>query len=113
MVTICIIIFIDFKRILNYSVRYLKMPSNSNFKLEPTTDVVHGTELNTIDNTKQSVHHDRFINFDEIGQDLKKIADIFNSYATKKTIATGFFNLALIGNFNILKISYLNNFNSL
>jgi hypothetical protein len=27
---------------------------------------------------------------------LKSIADTFNSYATKKTIATGFFNIALV-----------------
>ncbi len=27
---------------------------------------------------------------------VKAIADIFNSYATKKTIATGFFNIALV-----------------
>ncbi len=27
---------------------------------------------------------------------LKAIADTFNSYATKKTIATGFFNIALV-----------------
>ena len=39
-----------------------------------------------------------------IGQDLKKIADIFNSYATKKTFATGFFNLALIGNLDVFKL---------
>lgn len=27
---------------------------------------------------------------------VKTIADIFNSYSTKKTITTGFFNLALV-----------------
>jgi hypothetical protein len=32
-----------------------------------------------------------------VGEDLKKISDIFNSYATRKTIATGFFNIALLG----------------
>ncbi len=76
------------------------MPKNSNLKMEPTTNLSlsPALEINVIDTTKKSVHHDRFINFDEIGQDLKKIADIFNSYATKKTFATGFFNLALIGN---------------
>ena len=33
---------------------------------------------------------------DEITDDLKKFSNIFNSYATKKTFATGFFNLALV-----------------
>ena len=40
---------------------------------------------------KKTVKNDRFINVD-----IKGLADIFNSYATKKTIATGFFNLALV-----------------
>lgn len=34
---------------------------------------------------------------DTVSHDLKKFSNIFNSYATKKTFATGFFNLALVG----------------
>ena len=39
-----------------------------------------------------------------VGEDLKKISDIFNSYATRKTIATGFFNIALLGIISLLCI---------
>ena len=41
-------------------------------------------------------HHLHLPHFD-VGHDLKKFSSIFNSYATKKTFATGFFNLALVG----------------
>ena len=34
----------------------------------------------------------------EHGLDLKGITDVFNSYATKKTFTTGFFNIALVIN---------------
>lgn len=43
-------------------------------------------------------HQNKFINIEAITPhiDLKGLTDIFNSYATRKTLATGFFNLALV-----------------
>lgn len=40
----------------------------------------------------------KFINFEAITDtiDIKSLTNIFNSYATRKTLATGFFNLALV-----------------
>ena len=44
----------------------------------------------------------KFLDFN--GLDIKGLSNIFNTYATKKTYATGFFNLALIAtNFTQLK----------
>jgi hypothetical protein len=77
------------------------MPSSSNIRIEPAaTDVILSNDHNDAsDLQKTEVHQERFINFNEMGNDLKKFSDIFNSYATKKTFATGFFNLALVGKF--------------
>lgn len=85
------------------------MPSSSHF-LQPTTlgtdpielrmnSVTPTNETNNVPPpTKQDPPHaHRFIDFDEVANDLKKFADSFNSYATKKTFVTGFFNLALVG----------------
>lgn len=50
----------------------------------------------------QKVERQRFIDFTKI--DLDGLSSLFDSYATKKTYATGFFNLALIAtNFTQLK----------
>jgi hypothetical protein len=50
----------------------------------------------------QRAEEQKFIDLN--GIDLKGLSNIFNSYATKKTYATGFFNLALIAtNFTQLK----------
>ena len=38
--------------------------------------------------------------------DLNKLNKVFDSYATKKTIATGFFNLALVAT-NFAQMKYL------
>lgn len=82
------------------------MPNNSNVKIEPTTTlnldpinlrVNSATLSNDLDTQKRDANNNRFIDFNEVGMDLKKFSDIFNSYATKKTFATGFFNLALVG----------------
>jgi hypothetical protein len=42
------------------------------------------------------VEETRFLNIEKI--DMETISSLFDSYATKKTYATGFFNLALIAN---------------
>jgi hypothetical protein len=77
--------------------------------LQPTTLSTDPVELqmntlssnnNDSDKHKQETNTNRFINFDEMTNDLRKLADIFNSYATRKTFATGFFNIALVGNYS-------------
>ena len=65
-------------------------------------NIVADSSLNEADlNLKKTDSKPVNANFSDIekivGDDLKKISDIFKSYATKKTIATGFFNLALLG----------------
>ncbi len=77
---------------------------SSNMKIEPTTLGTDPVSLNVLsptpeDTTKKSIGQHRFINFNVISNDLQNFADTFNSYATKKTFVTGFFNIALIGNF--------------
>ena len=76
--------------------------------LEPTTLGTDPIELrmntlnaniNDLDKQKQEAHNHRFINFDEVTNDLRKFAETFNSYATRKTFATGFLNIALVGNY--------------
>ena len=49
----------------------------------------HDFEITKVEETK-------FLNIEKI--DLSHITDLFDSYATKKTYASGFFNLALIVN---------------
>jgi hypothetical protein len=50
----------------------------------------------------KATEEQKFINLQRI--DLHRLVNIFDSYATKKTYATGFFNLALIAtNFTQLK----------
>lgn len=48
------------------------------------------------DATKKTVTNTRFFNIGKPEIDLSGLTNIFNSYATKKTYATGFFNLALV-----------------
>ena len=65
---------------------------NNNNQMEPkSNDLVfnHDFEITKVEETK-------FLNLEKI--DLTNIGDLFDSYATKKTYATGFFNLALIAN---------------
>ena len=52
------------------------------------------------------LHMPHIPHIDAIADDLKKFSSIFNSYATKKTFATGFFNLALVCKqlFNIVNL---------
>ena len=45
---------------------------------------------------KTTTQNERFIDFSGAKMDLSALSNIFNSYATKKTFATGFFNLALV-----------------
>jgi hypothetical protein len=54
------------------------------------------------DTNKQNAETQKFIDFN--GIDIRGLSNIFDKYATKKTYATGFFNLALIAtNFTQLK----------
>ena len=66
-----------------------------------------------LDKQKQETHNHRFINFDEVTNDLRKFAETFNSYATRKTFATGFLNIALVGSYFRLFICFLTNLNTM
>jgi ABC-type sugar transport system permease subunit len=71
------------------------MPSN-NIAMSPTTeDPAHS-------NSKNAIKKHMFMPFDEV----KRIAGIFNSFATKKTFSTGLFNIALIAT-NVAQIKQL------
>jgi hypothetical protein len=45
---------------------------------------------------KKALEHLKFLSFNELGTDVTNMVKQFNSFATKKTIATGFFNIALV-----------------
>lgn len=79
--------------------------NSSTMKIEPTTLGTDPVRLNVFsptpeDTTKKTIGQHRFINFNQISNDLKNFSDTFNSYATKKTFVTGFFNIALIGKYS-------------
>ena len=63
------------------------MPSSSNIRIEPAikTNASPNVSNEANDLNKTEAHNQQFINFNEMGTDLKKFSDIFNSYATKKT----------------------------
>jgi ABC-type sugar transport system permease subunit len=71
------------------------MPSNDIAMVPTTEDPAHSS-------TKKGVMKHNFMPFDEV----KKIASIFNSFATKKTFSTSLFNIALIAT-NIAQIKQL------
>lgn len=78
--------------------------------LQPTNQRTNFDTINTNDEDTRvvNVHRDKFINLPNLPNinlpninlanniDVKRLTDIFNSYATRKTLATGFFNLALV-----------------
>lgn len=49
-----------------------------------------------MDLSKKIAQQLKFLSFNEIGTDVGNMVKQFNSFATKKTIATGFFNIALV-----------------
>ena len=81
--------------------------NSSNMKIEPTTLGTEPVDLRVLspisadpsNNNRTKIFNNikRFIDFNSINSDLIKFADLFNSYATKKTFVTAFFNIALIG----------------
>ena len=68
----------------------------ANIEIEENID--NNNNDNENDYKKENVKNTAFINMSDLplSIDLKQLTTIFNSYATKKTIATGFFNLALL-----------------
>jgi hypothetical protein len=77
------------------------MKRERDFKLTPTPNdgipAVSVLPINEEEDFKvKTVKNQKFINFNNLPIDLDALTKIFNSYATKKTIATGFFNLALV-----------------
>jgi hypothetical protein len=64
---------------------------------EPVRGLDENDDYDNEDTKKVQSHHTKF-NLDAVipEMDLKALTNIFNSYATKKTVATGFFNLALV-----------------
>lgn len=84
-----------------------------NNKIDPDEDAEHGTTKirNTTDKNKaedekgslkdmvqdQMLKKIRVKNSEPVTKyDMKAIADVFNNYATKKSLSTGFFNIALV-----------------
>jgi hypothetical protein len=77
---------------------------SSDIALRPTTE--QDVALNDM-NSKSKAKNNRFLpNFKEINEDIHKIVQKFDSFATRKTIATGFFNIALIAT-NISQIKQI------
>ncbi len=75
---------------------------NTSNEVNPSNILVEDPD----DNRKVNAHQSHFIDLDKIPLpiSLKELNSIFNSYSTKKTIATGFFNIALVAsNFGQLK----------
>jgi len=85
----------------------------TDLEMTPTPEPEHRSKQAAEDDvetgkTKNS-HHSHFDDFKKINiknldfiprLELKGITDVFNNYATKKTLSTGFFNIALVSLLN-------------
>ena len=82
---------------INFSVDQ-KMARNNNSNSSNNNHHNNNRDDAENDFGKVTVQPNNFINLDSLKPniDVKALTDIFNSYATKKTFATGFFNLALV-----------------
>ena len=80
----------NFKLKMSNSLSVANLPKTNQNEYEK----IGNSEPSECENRKECVEQHRFINLSEI--DLHGLSNIFDAYATKKTYATTFFNLALI-----------------